>query len=141
MNEITRDELRAKLDQGDEFKLLMTFSESAYRAKHIPGSLHFETAKEALGSLSREEEIVVYCADAHCSASVYAYYLLERAGYGRVRRYPGGMADWEAAGYPLEHETSVAKPDRPRLERVPPQSATDKRGTISRRSRPCSCSS
>lgn len=133
MNLITRDELRAKLDRGDEFKLVMTLSEFAYRAKHIPTSLHFETAKEMLGALNPEEEIVVYCADVHCSASIYTYYSLERAGYGRVRRYAGGIADWEAASYAFEHE-------RP-SERVPPRTATDSRGVASRWSRPCSSSS
>jgi rhodanese-related sulfurtransferase len=102
MNLITRDELHAKLDRGDEFKLVMTLSEFAYRAKHIPMSLHFETVKETLGALNPREEIVVYCADVHCSASIYASYLLDRAGYGRVRRYSGGITDWEAAGYPFE---------------------------------------
>jgi rhodanese-related sulfurtransferase len=110
MNLITRDELRAKLDRGDEFKLVMTLSELAYRAKHIPTSLHFETVKRTLGALDTSEEIVVYCADFHCSASIYAYHLLERAGYTRVRRYAGGIADWEAAGYRLEHGS--ASPDK-----------------------------
>jgi rhodanese-related sulfurtransferase len=141
MNLITRDELRAKLDRGDEFKLVMTLSEFAYRAKHIPRSLHFETVTETLGPLDPEEEIVVCCADVHCSASIYAYYLLERAGYGRVRRYAGGIADWEAAGCPFEHGTPVAKTDRSGMDRVPPRTATDSRGTSSSWSRPCSCSS
>ncbi len=141
MNLITRDELRAKLDRGDEFKLVMTLSEFAYRAKHIPTSLHFEPVKETLGALNPGEEIVVYCADVHCSASIYAYYLLERAGYGRVRRYAGGIADLEAAGYPFEHGTPVAKTDQSGMERVPPRTTKDSRGTSSRWSRPCSCSS
>ena len=103
MNLISRDELRAKLDGGAEFKLVMTLSEFAYAAKHIPTSLHFETVSETLGALDPREEIVVYCADVHCAASIYAYHLLERKGYTRVRRYAGGIADWEAAGYPVEH--------------------------------------
>lgn len=136
MNLITRDELRAKLDRRDEFKLVMTLSEDAYRAKHIPTSLHFETVKETLGALDRGEEIVVYCADVHCPASIYAYYVLERAGYERVRRYAGGIADWEAAGYPFEHGTN-----RSVLERIPSRPATARRQASLHRSRPCSCSS
>jgi len=140
MNLITRDELRAKLDRRDALKLVMTLSEPAYRAKHIPTSLHFETVEETLGALNRADEIVVYCADVHCSASIYAYHLLERAGYERVRRYAGGIADWEAAGYPLEHETSVATPDPSGIGRVPPRPASNMRRSSSW-SRPCSCSS
>jgi rhodanese-related sulfurtransferase len=105
MNLITRDELRAKLDRGDEFKLVMTLSGFAYRAKHIPSSLHFETVEDAVAALDREDEIVVYCADVHCAASIYAYRLLEREGFARVGRYAGGVTDWEEAGYPLEGHT------------------------------------
>jgi len=31
--------------------------------KHIPGSLHFATSREALQSLNKEDEIIVYCSD------------------------------------------------------------------------------
>jgi len=79
----------------------MTLSAFAYRSKHIPQSLWFETVDEAAAALERDEEIVVYCADVHCPASIRAYRFFERAGFTRVRRYAGGVADWEAAGYPL----------------------------------------
>jgi rhodanese-related sulfurtransferase len=102
VNLISREELRRKLERGDEFKLVMTLSGFAYRTKHIPSSLHFETIAEAVAALDREDEIVVYCADLHCPASIYAYRLLEREGFTHVRRYAGGVADWEEAGYPLE---------------------------------------
>jgi len=102
MNLITRHELRAKLERGDDFKLVMTLSAAAYRAKHIPTSLQFETVAETLAALDPADEIVVYCADVHCAASIYAYRFLERAGYTRVRRYAGGISDWEDAHYPLE---------------------------------------
>lgn len=137
MNLITRDELRTKLDREDEFKLVMTLSEFAYQTKHIPTSLHFDTVKETLDALDPEEEIVVYCADVHCSASFYAYHLLKRAGYRRVRRYAGGISDWEAAGYPLEHGTPLANTDQPERKRVPPRTATDGTETSRRWGSPC----
>ena len=45
---ISRDELKAKLDRGDDFKLVMTLHEWAFKAAHIPGSLHFPTVEAAL---------------------------------------------------------------------------------------------
>ena len=30
------------------------------------------------------------------------YQILERNGYKKIRRYAGGLQDWEEAGYPLE---------------------------------------
>jgi rhodanese-related sulfurtransferase len=105
VNLISREELRRKLERGDEFKLVMTLSGFAYGTKHIPRSLRFETIEEAIAALGRDDEIVVYCADVYCVASVYAYRFLEREGFTRVRRYAGGVADWEEAGYPLEGQT------------------------------------
>jgi rhodanese-related sulfurtransferase len=102
VNLISREELHRKLERGDELELVMTLPWLSYRAKHIPGSLHFETVEEAVAALDRQDEIVVYCADVHCVASIYAYQRLEREGFTHVRRYAGGVADWEDAGYPLE---------------------------------------
>ena len=102
MNVIGRDELRIKLARGDKLELVMTMPEHAYRAKHLPASRHVENVEQALATLDPAAEIVVYCSNEYCAASIYAYRALERRGYARVRRYAGGVADWEAAGYPLE---------------------------------------
>jgi rhodanese-related sulfurtransferase len=112
MKLITRDELRAKLQREDEFKLVMTLSARSFRVKHIPRSLNFESAVDAVRELDPADEIVVYCAGAYCAASIYAYKLLERNGYTRVRRYAGGVTDWEAAGLPLERERTPVRPAR-----------------------------
>jgi 3-mercaptopyruvate sulfurtransferase SseA len=106
MNLITRDELYRKLERGDDFKLVMTLSHFAFEAKRIPTSLHFD---EAVSRLDRCDEIVVYCGDVHCAASIRAYRRLERAGYRYVRRYAGGIADWEEAGSPLDRAQSVQR--------------------------------
>ena len=102
MKLITRDELRIRIARGDRMKLLMTMPELAYCAKHIPHSVCVPKVDEALAVLEPADEIVVYCSDVYCAASIYAYRALERRGYANVRRYAGGIADWEAAGYPLE---------------------------------------
>jgi rhodanese-related sulfurtransferase len=105
MSLITRDELRAKIDRGDDFKLVMVLGEWQYRAKHIPGSINISSPNDPLAlELKKEEEIVVYCSDASCSASAYAYQTLLQRGFTKVRRYAGGVSDWENAGYPLEGE-------------------------------------
>ena len=108
MNLITRDELKEKLDRGDDFKLVCALSEWAYRAKHIPGSLHIDNPSKAIDLLDKSDEIVVYCSDVHCPASKYAYHILTSNGYEDVRRYEGGIIDWEDAGYPVEGEWAEA---------------------------------
>jgi rhodanese-related sulfurtransferase len=104
MNVISREELKEKLDRGDEFKLVMVLGDWAYRAKHIPGSLNISRIQDAANILSVDDEIVVYCSDEACVASQAAYRLLVDRGFENVRRYAGGLSDWEDAGYPLEGE-------------------------------------
>jgi rhodanese-related sulfurtransferase len=104
MKLITRQELKAKLDQDDDFKLVMVLREYAFNAKHIPGSLHIFNPKEVREVLDPNDEIIVYCSGPDCHASVDAFYILREMGYTNVRRYAGGILDWEEAGYPLEGE-------------------------------------
>jgi len=101
---IDREDLRAKLDRGDDFKLVMAMHEWGFRAAHIPGSLHYNTVEEAHAELEADDEIVVYCTDPACVASQFAYQWLVEAGYTNVRRYEGGLSDWAAAGYQLDSD-------------------------------------
>jgi rhodanese-related sulfurtransferase len=101
---IEREELKEKLDRGDDFKLIMAMHEWGFRVAHIPGSLHYNTVEDAKNDLDPEDEIVVYCTDPACVASQFAYQWLVEAGYTNVRRYEGGLSDWGAAGYELEGE-------------------------------------
>ena len=100
---IERDELRRKLEAKDpRFKLVMTLGEWEFRSKHIRGSLNFKDAAALLSALRKDDEIVVYCTNPPCLASVAAYNLLVQEGYTNVRRYAGGIEDWESTGLPLE---------------------------------------
>lgn len=102
MELIERDELKAKIDRGDDFKLVMVLNEWAFNAKHIPGSLNVTSPAEAADQLEKDDEIVIYCSDERCIASKIAFDQLSEAGYENVRRYAGGIADWEDHGLPLE---------------------------------------
>jgi rhodanese-related sulfurtransferase len=105
---IGRDELKAKLDHGESIKLVMALNRWAYDAKHIPGSLHFDTPDALYAVLRPGDEIVVYCSQNDCLSSVAVYRDLVARGYRNVRRYSGGLMDWEDAGLALEG-TSVAR--------------------------------
>lgn len=102
---IDREELKAKLDRGDDFKLVMALHDWAFRAMHIPGSIHYQSVEDALEGLDVNDEIVVYCSNVDCVASQFAYRGLVENGYNNVRRYSGGLADWQSAGLPLEGES------------------------------------
>ncbi|HEV2662488.1 MAG TPA: rhodanese-like domain-containing protein, partial [Ktedonobacteraceae bacterium] len=99
---ISRDELKQKLDSKENFHLVMALAEWAYQAKHIPGSIHFDTIKEAIHTLNKDDEIVVYCSDENCIASKALGQLLERNGFTHVCHYAGGLQDWEQSGYPID---------------------------------------
>ncbi len=48
MRLISRDELKAKLDRGDSFKLVMALGAWQFDAKHIPSSLNITSIERAL---------------------------------------------------------------------------------------------
>jgi rhodanese-related sulfurtransferase len=62
---ISRDELRSKLDRGDEFLLVETLPEEQYRHTHLPGAINLppdavrESAPELLPD--KDADIIVYC--------------------------------------------------------------------------------
>lgn len=99
---IGRDELKTKLDRGDDIRLIMALNRWAFEAKHIRGSLHFDTPAELYAAIRPEDEVIVYCSNVDCLSSVALYRDLVARGFRNVRRYSGGLLDWEDAGLPLE---------------------------------------
>jgi rhodanese-related sulfurtransferase len=102
---IDTQELKAKLDRGDDFKVVMTLGEWEYRTTHIPGSMRISTVQEAIEALDPKDEIVLYDSGPSCPASRLAFKFLKARGYERVRRYAGGLEAWVGASYPLEGES------------------------------------
>lgn len=64
---VSREDLKAKMDQGDDFVLVETLAEEQYRHSHLPGALNLppdrvrELAPELLPN--KEADIIVYCAN------------------------------------------------------------------------------
>jgi rhodanese-related sulfurtransferase len=63
---ISRDELKQKLDRGDDFALVETLAENAYHHAHLPGAINLppDRVAEVAPALlpDKHAEIVVYCA-------------------------------------------------------------------------------
>jgi rhodanese-related sulfurtransferase len=102
MKLINAQELKAKLDRGDDVRLVMALDRQAYDRLHIPSSLHFDDVEEAVKQLDPHDEVIVYCSNPLCSASVHAYMLLHSRGFNNLYRFAGGLEEWSEAGYPLE---------------------------------------
>jgi rhodanese-related sulfurtransferase len=66
--DISRDELRAKMDRGDPFTLLEVLDPRYYRHSHLPGALNLPPGKVAEMAPDllpdKNAEIVLYCWDA-----------------------------------------------------------------------------
>ena len=106
METISREELKEKMDRGDNFILVDTLAEMYYRHSHLPGAVNVpvdelrERAPELLPD--KQAEIIDYCMDPPCQASEEAASELEAIGYGNVRDSAGGKQDWIEHALPAE---------------------------------------
>jgi hypothetical protein len=64
MKTITREELKEKMDRGDDFVLLEALGEKSYRRAHLPGAIRFQNVDLAPKLLpDKGAEIVAYCSN------------------------------------------------------------------------------
>lgn len=104
--EITRDELKAKLDRGEDLAIVEALPERYYEDAHLPGALNIphDRVDELAPALlpDKSQEIVVYCSNKVCQNSPQAVRRLVVLGYQNVRDYAAGKQDWMEAGLPTE---------------------------------------
>jgi rhodanese-related sulfurtransferase len=104
---VTADELRQKLERGDDFVLIDALAPMVYAHSHLPGAINLPpSAVDSLRCSKRipdlDTEIVVYCANAECDDSIATAERLRALGYTNVRHYAGGKEEWRELGLPLE---------------------------------------
>ena len=59
---ISREELKEKMDRGDDFVLVETLPDAAFRRQHLPGAINLEDMDRVSTLLpDKEAEIIVYC--------------------------------------------------------------------------------
>jgi rhodanese-related sulfurtransferase len=106
MKAINGEELKNRLDAGENLVVVEAFSEEHYRSGHIPGGRHLplEHLDRRAGSVIRDSHapVIVYCASEACQNSHTAAKHLTELGYSDVSVYTGGKADWKQRGYCLE---------------------------------------
>jgi rhodanese-related sulfurtransferase len=104
--EISRDQLRQKLDDGDELVLVDALAPMSFAHSHLPGAINLppewvdDRGPRRLPDL--DTEIVVYCASSTCDSSLVVGSRLVELGYRNVLHYVGGKRDWVEAGLTLE---------------------------------------
>ena len=102
-NKISTEDLKKKIENGDNFYLIDTLSAESFAGKHIPKSLSIPYGDDFVQRVEQQvgdknAEITVYCASSSCSTSVAAAKDLEGAGFSNVTHYAEGLAGWQIAG-------------------------------------------
>jgi rhodanese-related sulfurtransferase len=103
VREVTVDDVKARLDRGENFYLVDVREESEYAKDHLPKAVHL-----GKGVIERDIEarvpdfnapLVLYCGGGFRSA--LAADNLQKMGYSNVVSMDGGVRDWRAKGYPF----------------------------------------
>ena len=64
MKTISREDLREKIDRGDDFVLLEALSEASYERAHLPGAIRFQDIDSIPDLLpDKTTEVVAYCSN------------------------------------------------------------------------------
>ena len=112
VTEITREELRQKLDHPKKTVLLEALSPKEYRQSHLPGALNMppdQVRHLASDLIPRNDmEVIVYCTGPECDASDRVAQQLLTLGYANMRVYKAGKRDWISAGLPIVEERQTA---------------------------------
>jgi rhodanese-related sulfurtransferase len=59
---ISREDLKEKIDRGDDFVLLEALSEASYGRAHLPGAIRFQDMDSITDLLpDKTTEVVAYC--------------------------------------------------------------------------------
>ena len=106
IKEISIDEVKEKLDNGDKFALVDVREESEFAKDHLPGALHL-----GKGVIERDIETrvpdlntptILYCGGGFRSA--LAADNLQKMGYKNVLSMDGGIRGWREKNYPMTRE-------------------------------------
>jgi rhodanese-related sulfurtransferase len=58
---ITREELKAKMNRGDDFVLLEALGEASYRRGHLPGAIRLQDTSSAAELIPDKSTFVAAC--------------------------------------------------------------------------------
>lgn len=103
---LTSETRRSLLDkaQRGEVVVIDVRPEAEYQTAHLPHarSLPLTELKRRLAELPKDREIVAYCRGPFCLMSNEAVALLKKRGF-KARKIGDGVAEWSAAGLPVEN--------------------------------------
>lgn len=100
---ITKEELSKKLADGEPVQVVNVLSSDYYKLGIIQGSkkIPLDELDGRIDELDKTKEVVTYCANSMCTASMQAARDLAAKGFN-VRAYEGGIDEWKKAGLPVD---------------------------------------
>ena len=105
LDRITPEELRTKMDKGEEVVVVDLRHPLSIEAEPelIPGArwIDPETIEAQSDTLPRDRDIILYCNCPTEATSARAALLLKRHGVQRVRPLVGGLDGWRERGFPI----------------------------------------
>jgi rhodanese-related sulfurtransferase len=103
IRETNVDEVKKRMDQGDQFLLVDVREESEFAKDHLPGAIHLGKGvieRDIEGKVPKiDTEMVLYCGGGFRSA--LAADNLQKMGYTNVISMDGGIRGWRERNYPL----------------------------------------
>lgn len=104
IRQVTLEDLKARLDAGEDITLVDVREKDEWRQGYIPGAIHLPRGFLEMQAASRipdkSKKIVVYCAGGIRSA--FAARALMELGYENVESANPGFGDWKDKGYPTQ---------------------------------------
>ena len=106
IRETSVDDVKARLDRGENFLLVDVREESEYAKDHLPKAIHL-----GKGIIERDIEervpdldapVVLYCGGGYRSA--LAADSLKKMGYTNVLSMDGGIRGWREKSFPLTRD-------------------------------------
>lgn len=112
---ISTEDIKKKLDAGEDMVIIDTMPEDSYDKNHIPGALgavlpgimedvdpeRRGAFVKALGE-DKDKPVVIYCGRVSCYRSHVGALIAKEEGFTHVLRHPGGIDAWLEAGYKAE---------------------------------------
>lgn len=118
MNVISANQLQEMMTQKRDLHLLNVLPQDQFRQRHIPGSVNvpLQATPDGKGFAetvakqvkSKDEPVVVYCANKGCDLSPKAAKQLEAGGFRQVMDFEGGLDEWEKQGKELSRTQAGA---------------------------------
>ena len=128
---ISPQELKTKVDAGEQFLLINALSPIEFKEMAIKGSVNIPSSRVKAGNpllpADKGGLLVFYCKGPKCNKSRVAAAHAQKLGYTNIMVYNEGLPAWVKAGYPVEKAVEYPKV---RPASLTPKELSDQLGAV-----------